>query len=207
MWIYSWARIVNMKMSLLTIKYDKTMDFGKKRLGNWVVTKYEKVVIPNIETGEDEEVMRFEACGGVPHIRIAPVSGEFLWEYSSFDPKFAAIDLAMSNEAESEALAECFAIDNQTLHSETGIFHLIYKLSMVLFYHVAMQRNLKGDENIVDAIIESFERVKREVDNLYGGAIDPTEVTEKDEESLREMRVQDELNEELKKEHDVQNEV
>ncbi len=36
------------------------MDFGKKRLGNWVITKYNK--------------------DGVTHIKVMPVSGEFSWE-------------------------------------------------------------------------------------------------------------------------------
>lgn len=154
------------------------MDFGKKRLGNWVVTKYNK--------------------DGVPHIKIQPVSGEYSWEYSSMDKKFVEIESAIDDEANCEALKECFAIDAELLHNETGIFHLVYIKSMDLLYHLGSHRNIKTEENVSNAILEAFNAAKIKIDELYGGRIDHSIVTDADDEALKELRIAGELNEELK---------
>ena len=154
------------------------MDFGKKRLGNWVVTKYNK--------------------DGVPHIKISPVSGEYSWEYSSMDKKFIEIESAIGDEANCEALKECFAIDAELLHNETGIFHLVYMKSMDLLYHLGSHRNIKTEENVSNAILEAFNAAKIKIDELYGGRIDHSVVTDADNEALKELRIAGELNEELK---------
>lgn len=159
------------------------MEFGKKQLGNWIITKYNKE--------------------GVPFIRINPVSGEFAWEYSSLDKKFIEIESAIDNETSCEALKECFAIDAELLHNETGIFHLVYMKSMDLLYHLGSQRNIKTEENVSNAILEAFNAAKARIDELYGGRIDHSVVTDADDEALKEMRITDELSEELKKEDNV----
>ena len=154
------------------------MKVGKIRLGNWVVTKYYKK--------------------GVPFIQIKPVSGEFAWEYSSLDKKFIEIESAIDNETSCEALKECFAIDAELLHNETGIFHLVYMKSMDLLYHLGSHRNIKTEENVSNAILEAFNAAKDRIDELYGGRIDHSIVTDADNEAIKEMRITDELAEELK---------
>ena len=156
------------------------MDFGARRLDNWVVTKYEK--------------------DGVPFIQVKPVNGECSWEYSSLDKKFIEIENAFDNNLE-EALAACFAVDYINLHNETGVYHLVYTNSMDMMTHIAIQRNLKEDANVIEIIQEAFKDVKTKIDELYGGAVDPTEVTEQDKEIVEEMKTRHELEETLKKEN------
>ena len=66
------------------------MEFGKKRLGNWIVTKYNK--------------------NGVPFIKISPVSGEFGWEYSSLDEMFPFIEAAIDDESSHNGFHTCIGI-------------------------------------------------------------------------------------------------
>lgn len=177
------------------------MDFGKKRLGNWVITKYNKIIKCK-DNKILEEILLKECKDSIPYIRIAPVSGDFSFEYSGLDPMFVQIEQAMDNEKSREALMEVFAINAELLHNETGVFHFIYMKSMDLFYQIASHRNAGKEQVVVDVVQKAFECVKNKIDELYDGAIDYTEVTEADTESLNEMKVESEMAEELKKDND-----
>lgn len=179
------------------------MEFGKKRLGNWIVTKYNKDVDCKSDNEIIERMLLKDCKECLPYIRITPLSGNFSFEYSCFDPMFVQIEQAIDDEKSREALMEVFAINAELLHNETGIFHFIYMKSMDIFYHICSHRDANNKITVANVIQEAFQSVKDKIDDLYGGAIDHTKVTENDEESLREMKVEYELAEELKKEEAI----
>lgn len=123
------------------------MDFGQKRLGNWIVTKYKKE--------------------GVPFIRIKPVSGEFAWEYSSLDEAYLDIEAAVDNEDTHNGLQTCIGIMASFIHAFDPVFYHLYVKCLEVYGDIA-------------------EKVK------------PT--TEEEElEIIRDMKVEYELGEELRK--------
>lgn len=131
------------------------MDFGKKRLGNWVVTKYNK--------------------DGVPHIKISPVSGEYSWEYSSMDSMYVFVESAVDNEGIHNGFQTCIGIMGSFIHAADPVFYDLYLKCMELYAEVAEVRKPTTHEEELDII--------------------------------REMKVEYELGDELKKEQDVQAEV
>lgn len=82
------------------------MDFGKKQLGNWVITKYNKK--------------------GVPFIQVKPVSGEYLWEYSSFDEMFLHIENAIDNSESHNGLQTCLGIMGSFIHASNPVFYDLF---------------------------------------------------------------------------------
>lgn len=82
------------------------MKVGKVRLGNWVVTKsYRK---------------------GVPFIKVAPVSGEFSWEYSGMDEMFAMIEGAVDTPDSHVGLQTCLGIMGAFIHVSDPVFYDLY---------------------------------------------------------------------------------
>lgn len=122
------------------------MKFGKKRLGNWVVTKYKK--------------------SGVPFIKIKPVSGEFSWEYSSLDATFATIEHAIDNESTHNGLQTCLGIMGSFIHASDPVFYDLFVKCLETYAEIAEVRR-------------------------------PTTQAE-EREIISEMKVQYEINEELK---------
>lgn len=96
------------------------MEFGKKRLGNWVITKY------NNE--------------GVPFIKIKPVSGEFSWEYSSFDEMFTFIEAAVDNEDVHSGFQTCLSIMGMFLHAKDPVFYDLYLKCLEVYADIADKR-------------------------------------------------------------------
>lgn len=82
------------------------MKFGKVRFGNWIVTKYNKK--------------------GVPFIKIAPVSGEFAWEYSGLDNMFAVIENAVDTPDAHVGFQTCLGIMGAFLHVSDPVFYDLY---------------------------------------------------------------------------------
>lgn len=123
------------------------MKFGKKRLGNWVVKKYNKK--------------------GIPFIKVSPVSGEFSWEYSSMDATFATIEHAIDNESTHNGLQACLGIMGSFIHASDPIFYDLYVKCLETYAEIAEVRR-------------------------------PTTQAE-EREIIREMKVQYEIDEELKK--------
>lgn len=96
------------------------MDFGKKRLGNWVITKYNK--------------------DGVPHIKVSPVSGEYSWEYSGFDEMFVKIEDAVDSGENLDGFQTCLAIMGGFLHAESPIFYDLYWKCLYEYGKIADER-------------------------------------------------------------------
>lgn len=97
------------------------MDFGKKRLGNWVITKYVK--------------------DGVPFIQIKPVSGEFSWEYSNLDEVFPFIEAAVDNEDIHGGFQTCLSIMGMFLHAKDPVFYDLYLKCLEVYADIADKRN------------------------------------------------------------------
>lgn len=97
------------------------MDFGKKRLGNWVITKYVK--------------------DGVPFIQIKPVSGEFSWEYSNLDEVFPFIEAAVDNEDIYGGFQTCLSIMGMFLHAKDPVFYDLYLKCLEVYADIADKRN------------------------------------------------------------------
>lgn len=102
------------------------MEFGKKRLGNWVITKY------NNE--------------GVPFIKIKPVSGEFSWEYSSFDEIFTFIEAAVDNEDVHSGFQTCLSIMGMFLHAKDPVFYDLYLKCLEVYADIADKRKPSTQE-------------------------------------------------------------
>lgn len=124
------------------------MDFCKKRLGNWVITKYNK--------------------SGVPFIQVKPVSGEYSWEYSSMDSMYLTLENALDNESTHNGLQTCLGLMGSFIHAADPVFYDLHLKCMELYSEIAEVRK-------------------------------PT-TQEEEREIIREMKVQYELAEELKKE-------
>lgn len=103
------------------------MDFGKKRLGNWVVTKYSK--------------------DGVPFIKVCPVSGEYSWEYSSLDGMFAVVEAAMDDESGHEGLQTCLGIMGGFIHASDPVFYDLYVKCMEEYAKIAEVRKPTTQED------------------------------------------------------------
>ena len=123
------------------------MDFGKKRLGNWVITKYNK--------------------NGVPFIQVKPVSGEYSWEYSSMDSMYVFMEAAVDGESMHNGFQTCIGIMGSFIHAADPVFYDLYLKCMEMYSEVAEVRKPSTQEE------------EREI--------------------IREMKVQYELAEELKK--------
>jgi hypothetical protein len=127
------------------------MEFGKKRLGNWIITKYNK--------------------DGVPYIKIKPVSGQFAWEYSSLDEMFPYVETAIDDESSHNGFQTCIGIMGMFIHVKDPVFYDLYLKCMEVYAEVAEIRK-------------------------------PT-THEEELEIIKEMKVEYELAEELKKEETV----
>lgn len=139
---------------IFNLKYG-IMEFGKKRLGNWVVTKYNK--------------------DGVPHIKVSPVNGEYSWEYSSMDEMYLMMESALDDESVSHGLQTCIGMMSAFIHAADPVFYDLYLKCMECYAEIAEVRK-------------------------------PT-TSEEEQEIVREMKVEYELSEELKKENVVANSV
>lgn len=114
------------------------MEFGEKRLGNWIVTKYNKFVDVQPETGEVIERRVFGDCeGGLPCIGVKPVSGEFYWEYSALDEMYLSIDGHIDDEFSHNGLQTCLGIMAGFLHAEDPIFYDLYVKCMEVYSSIA----------------------------------------------------------------------
>lgn len=116
------------------------MDFGKKRLGNLVVTKYSK--------------------DGVPFIKVCPVSGEYSWEYSSLDAMFMWIEAAMDDEATHEGLHTCLGIMDGFIHAADPVFYALYVKCMEEYEKIAKVRKPTTHEEelrIIDEMRVEYE--------------------------------------------------
>lgn len=108
------------------------MKFGKVRLGNWVVTKYNKK--------------------GVPFIKIAPVSGEFSWEYSGLDEMFGMIESAVDTVDAHVGFQTCLGIMGAFLHVSDPVFYDLYLKCLEEYGKLAEQRNPSSVEEERDII-------------------------------------------------------
>lgn len=124
------------------------MEFGKKRLGNWVITKY------NNE--------------GVPFIKIKPVSGEFSWEYSSFDEMFTFIEAAVDNEDVHSGFQTCLSIMGMFLHAKDPVFYDLYLKCLEVYADIADKRNPtthEEEKQIIDEMKVEYE-IAEELKNI-----------------------------------------
>jgi hypothetical protein len=124
------------------------MEFGEKRLGNWVVAKY------------DNE--------GLPFIRIKPVSGEFSWEYSNLDEIFPFIEAAMDNENTHNGFQTCLSIMGMFLHAKDPIFYDLYLKCLEVYADIAAKRNPTTQEEerqIIDEMKVEYE-IAEELKNM-----------------------------------------
>lgn len=117
------------------------MKFGKKRLGNWVVTKYNKK--------------------GVPFIKIKPVSGEFSWEYSSLDAMFVTVESAVDDELTHDGLQICLSIMGSFIHAADPVFYDLYVKCLQEYARIAEVRKPTSQEEERDIIEEM--RVRYEI--------------------------------------------
>lgn len=116
------------------------MDFGKKRLGNWVFTKYNK--------------------DGVPFIKVSPVSGEFSWEYSAFDETFVHIEDALDSEGGHGGFQTCISIMGMFLHAKDPIFYDLYIKCLEVYAEVAEIRKpttREEERDIIDKLKLRYE--------------------------------------------------
>lgn len=117
---------------IYNFKYGNIMDFGKKRLGNWVITKYSK--------------------DGVPHIKVSPVSGEFSWEYSSLDAMYMTLDSAMDDDSTHDGLHTCLGIMGGFLHASDPVFYHLYVKCMEVYSEAADLLKPKTSEEELEII-------------------------------------------------------
>jgi hypothetical protein len=110
------------------------MEFGKKQLGNWVITKYDK--------------------GGVPFIQIKPVSGEFLWEYSAMDEIYPFIEAAIDDEGIHNGLQTCISIMGMFLHAKDPVFYDLYVKCLEEYDRIASVRKPTTHEEELEIINE-----------------------------------------------------
>lgn len=110
------------------------MDFGKKRLGNWVITKYNK--------------------DGVPFIKIKPVSGEYSWEYSSMDSMFPVVEAAVDDEATHNGFQTCIGIMGSFIHAADPVFYDLYIKCMECYAEIAEVRKPTSHEEELEIIRE-----------------------------------------------------
>lgn len=110
------------------------MDFGKRQLGNWIVTKYNK--------------------GGVPFIKVKPVSGEYSWEYSSMDSMFSVVEAAVDDEATHDGLRTCIGIMGSFIHAADPVFYDLYIKCMEEYARIAEVRKPTTHEDELEIIRE-----------------------------------------------------
>lgn len=110
------------------------MDFGKKRLGNWVITKYNK--------------------DGVPFIKIKPVSGEYSWEYSSLDSMFSVVESAVDDEATHNGFQTCIGIMGSFIHAADPVFYDLCIKCMECYAEIAEVRKPTTHEEELEIIRE-----------------------------------------------------
>lgn len=116
------------------------MDFGKKRLGNWIVTKYNKK--------------------GVPFIQIKPSSGEFAWEYSSLDAMFPFLDTVIDDEDTHVGLQTCLGIMGSFIHVSDPVFYDLYLKCLEEYGKIAEKRKPSTQEEerqIIDEMKIQYE--------------------------------------------------
>ena len=129
------------------------MEFGKKQLGNWIITKYNKE--------------------GVPFIRIKPVSGEFAWEYSSLDEMFPYIEAAIDDEASHNGFHTCIGIMGMFIHAKDPVFYDLYLKCMEVYAEVAEIRKPTTHEEELEIINEM--KVEYELAGELGKELDKAE--------------------------------
>lgn len=131
------------------------MEFGKKQLGNWIITKYNK--------------------DGVPFIRIKPVSGEFAWEYSSLDEMFPYIEAAVDDESSHNGFHTCISIMGMFLHAKDPLFYDLYLKCLECYSGIAEVRKPTTHEEELEIInemkveyemAEELNEIKEENDNI-----------------------------------------
>lgn len=131
------------------------MDFGKKRLGNWVITKYNKY--------------------GVPHIKVMPVSGEFSWEYSSLDEMFPYVEAAIDDDSVHHGFQTCISIMGMFLHAKDPLFYDLYLKCLECYSGIAEVRKPTTHEEELEIInemkveyemAEELNEIKEENDNI-----------------------------------------
>ena len=110
------------------------MDFGKIRLGNWVITKYEK--------------------DGVPFIQVKPVSGEFLWEYSAMDEVYPFIEAAIDDKGGHDGFQTCISIIGMFLHAKDPVFYYLYIKCLEEYDKIASVRKPTTHEEELEIINE-----------------------------------------------------
>lgn len=110
------------------------MDFGKKQLGNWVITKYLKK--------------------GVPFLQVKPVSGEYLWEYSSFDEMFLHIEDAIDNSESHNGLQTCLGIMGSFIHASNPVFYDLFVKCLEEYGKIAEVRKPTTQEEERDIIAD-----------------------------------------------------
>ena len=110
------------------------MEFGVKRLGNWVITKFEE--------------------NGVPWIELKPVNGEYLWRYSAMDTMFHSIDNVIDDENISTGLQVVVATMGSFLHSVDPIFYDLYLKCLEEYGKIAEIRKTTTREEERDIIAE-----------------------------------------------------
>lgn len=110
------------------------MDFCKKRLGNWVITKYNK--------------------SGVPFIQVKPVSGEYSWEYSSMDSMYLTLENALDNESTHNGLQTCLGIMGSFIHAADPVFYDLYLKCMETYSEIAEIRKPTTQEEEREIIRE-----------------------------------------------------
>jgi hypothetical protein len=116
------------------------MKVGKVRLGNWVVTKsYRK---------------------GVPFIKVAPVSGEFSWEYSGMDEMFAMIEGAVDTPDSHVGLQTCLGMMGAFIHVSDPVFYDLYLKCLEEYGKIAEMRKPATQEDereIIEQMRISYE--------------------------------------------------
>lgn len=110
------------------------MDFGKKKLGNWIIRKYLK--------------------RGVPFIQVKPVSGEYLWEYSSFDEMFLHIENAVDNKKSHNGLQTCLGVMGSFLHASDPVFYDLFIKCLEEYGKIAEERKPKTQQEERDIIAD-----------------------------------------------------
>lgn len=116
----------------MTTKTVFIMEFGEKRLGNWIVMKFER--------------------DGVPFIGVKPVSGEFYWEYSALDAMYLSIDGHIDDEFSHEGLQTCLGIMGGFLHAEDPVFYDLYVKCMEVYSSIAQVRKPTTREQELEII-------------------------------------------------------
>lgn len=120
------------------------MEFGERRLGNWVVAKLEK--------------------DGVPCIQIKPVSGEYLWRYSAMDVMYHALENVLDTDGIEGGLQTCLGVMGGFLHAQDPVFYDLYLKCLEEYGKIAEVRKPTTREEERDIIAEM--KVRYDLDEV-----------------------------------------